>query len=231
MARLALAACLAALALAAPAAAAPGAKKAAAPATPEAQGEALARRVQRFYARARDFSAAFQQTYDYVAFGRQEARAGTVRVKKPGLVRWEYDQPEKKLLVIDGKSFWSYVPEDNQVMVKRDLKGNEASAAFSFLWGRGDLLAEFSARKVEPPAGLPAGTQGEALELLPKKPGSVQRVVFVVDPKGAVLASVLTDAQGNLNRLVFVDGKLDQRLDGKLFVFEVPKGASVQELP
>ena len=192
-------------------------------------GRALALKVQRYYGRTKDFSAAFAQRYSYPALERVDEKTGLVQVKKPGLVRWEYLTPEKKLLLLDGAAFWQWVPEDNQVTVKRSLSGNELSSAFTFLWGKGDLLAEFSPRTIALPAGLP---KGKALELLPKKPGgSVQKLIFAVDAKGQVLASVVTDAQGNENRLIFSDAKVDQKLADAGFKFEIPKGASVQELP
>ena len=233
----------AALALAPPAAraaaaAAPAAKKAAkekgkgkaiAEASEVKQGRRLAERVQKYYGRSKDFSAAFAQRYSYLALGRVDEKTGTVQVKKPGLVRWEYLTPEKKLLVLDGLAFWQWAPEDNQVVVKRNVQATELSSAFTFLWGKGDLLAEFSPKAIALPEGMP---KGEALELLPKKPGgSVQKLVFSVDAKGQVVASQVTDAQGNENRLVFSDAKVDQKLQDALFKFEVPKGASVQELP
>jgi outer membrane lipoprotein-sorting protein len=59
----------------------------------------------------------------------------------------------------------------------------------------------------------------------------VQRVVFVVGKRGDVQASVLTDVQGNTNRLVFSNTKIDQKLDAARFTFTPPAGATVQELP
>jgi outer membrane lipoprotein carrier protein len=212
----------------APAPAAPPGKPAGEAAEVKA-GRALARRVQRFYGRSKDLSAAFSQRYTYAALGRIEEKSGTVQVKKPGLVRWEYQAPEKKLLLLDGAAFWQWLPEDNQVTVKRAVQADELSAAFTFLWGKGDLLAEFAPRAVELPPELPAG---QGLSLLPLRPGgSVQKLLLAVDARGRVLASVVTDAQGNENRLVFTGAKVDQALPDALFRFEVPKGASVQELP
>jgi outer membrane lipoprotein carrier protein len=193
------------------------------------RGTSLAHRVQRFYGHSKDFSASFSQRYSHLALGRVEERTGTVQVKKPGLLRWEYQTPEKKLLLLDGKAFWQWVPEDNQVTVKRGVVEGELSAAFTFLWGKGDLLAEFAPQHLPLPEGMP---QGEALLLLPRKEGgAVSRLLLVVDPHGQVLASQVTDGQGNENRLLFTGAKVDQSLSADLFVFAVPKGASLQELP
>jgi outer membrane lipoprotein carrier protein len=195
----------------------------------EARGRAIAERVQRYYGKRKDFQATFTQRYTYAALGRVEEKTGVVQVKKPGLLRWEYAGKDKKLLVLDGKAFWQWSPEDNQVTVKRDVRGEQLSSAFTFLWGKGDLLAEFSPKAVALPEGLPPG---DAVELDPKKPGgNVQRIVFSVDAEGRVLASVVTDGSGNENRLVFEGAKIDQNLPDSTFQFAPPAGANVQELP
>ena len=46
---------------------------------------------------------------------------------------------------------------------------------------------------------------------------------------GQVLASVVTNPQGDVNQLVFSEAKVDQGLPDALFHFEPPKGAFVQE--
>jgi len=194
-----------------------------------AEGRKIALRVQRFYGKRRDFQAAFAQRYTYAALGRAEEKSGVVQVKRPGLLRWEYAAPDKRLLVLDGKAFWQWSPDDNQVSVKRDVRGEQLSSAFTFLWGKGDLLGEFVPRALALPAGLP---QGDAVLLLPKQSGgSVQQIIFSVDKQGRVLASVVTDAQGNENRLIFSDAKIDQKLPDTTFQFTPPAGANVEELP
>ena len=73
--------------------------------------------------------------------------------------------------------------------MKRNFGGDQLSSAFTFLWGKGDLLKEFAPRKVDPPKDLP---QGDALELTPLKANSgVQRLLFVVSPKGTRLARLI----------------------------------------
>ncbi|HET7787104.1 MAG TPA: outer membrane lipoprotein carrier protein LolA [Myxococcales bacterium] len=196
-------------------------------APPADAGRALAQRVQRFYAHTRDFSAHFRQHYTYVAMGRVEDSEGTVQVKKPGSVRWDYASPDKRTLYVQGKTLWIWRPEDQEAQVKRDFGGDQLSSAFTFLWGRGNLLKEFSPRLVPTPRGLPAG---DALELLPLKPvAGVAKLLFVVGKDGQVLASVVHNPQGDINQIVFSDPKVDQGLRDSLFHFEPPKGAYVQE--
>jgi outer membrane lipoprotein carrier protein len=192
------------------------------------EGRAIARRVQAFYAQTKDFSAAFRQRYTYVAIGRVEESEGTVQVKKPGMVRWDYAKPDRRTLYVEGRTLWIWRPEDQEAQVKRDFGGEQLSSAFTFLWGKGNLLKEFSPRAVATPEGLP---RGDALELTPIKPmPGVQKLLFVVGKDGQVLASVVTNAQGDVNQIVFSTAKTDQGLSESLFHFVPPKGAYVQEL-
>ena len=188
---------------------------------------ALSSRVQSFYAHTRDFSAKFNQHYSYLAMGRVEDSEGSVQVKKPGSVRWDYQKPDQRTLYVQGRTLWIWRPDDKEAQVKRDFGGDQLSSAFTFLWGKGDLLKEFSPRIVARPAGLP---KGDALELLPVKPvAGVQKLLFVVGKDGQVLASVVTNPQGDVNQIVFSEARVDQGLPDSLFHFEPPKGAFVQE--
>jgi outer membrane lipoprotein carrier protein len=99
---------------------------------------------------------------------------------------------------------WLYEPEDRQAF-KQDLKGSQLPAALAFLTGKGKLAVEFDivfAGKV--PYGTPADY---VLSLSPKTPqAQVKSILFIVDPRTYdVRESVITDAQGNTNDLVFAD--------------------------
>jgi chaperone LolA len=196
-------------------------------AAPRDPGRALARRVQAYYAHSKDFSARFAQHYVYLAIGRVEDSQGTVQMKKPGFVRWDYEKPEKRTLFVEGRTLWIWRPEDKEAQVKRNFGGDQLSSAFTFLWGKGSLLKEFTAKAIPRQPGLP---EGDALELDPIKPvPGVAKLVFVVAKDGQVLASVTTNSQGDTNQIVFSEAKVDQGLPDALFHFDPPKGAYVQE--
>ena len=197
------------------------------PAPPHDAARALAQRVRHFYAHTRDFSANFAQRYTYLAMGRVEDSAGTVQVKKPGSVRWDYQKPDKRSMFVQGRTLWIWRPDDKEAQVKRDFGGDQLSSAFTFLWGKGDLLKEFSPATAPQPDGLP---RGDTLQLTPVKPvAGVAKLLFVVGKDGQVLASVVTNPQGDVNQIVFSESKVDQGLPDALFHFEPPKGAYVQE--
>lgn len=187
---------------------------------------AIAQRVQRHYERIRDFSARFAQTSTYPTFGNVKNATGKVFLKKPVLLRWQYD--DGRLVVIDGKELWNWNPEDKEAQVKRGFGADQVPSEFAFLFGKGKLLDRFAVRSVPKPADLPAG---EAIELVPRKASAdVRTLLFVVDKRGQVLASVLTNGQGDVNQLVFSEIKVGSGLADSLFHFDPPKDAHVQVL-
>src|SRR5258706_1839056 len=187
---------------------------------------AIAQRVQRHYERTRDFSARFAQTSSYLTFGNVKNATGKVFLKKPVLLRWQYD--DGRLVVIDGKELWNWNPEDKEAQVKRGFGADQVPSEFAFLFGKGKLLDRFAVRSVPKPEGLPAG---EAIELVPRQASAeVRKLLFVVDKRGQVLASVLTNGQGDVNQLAFSEVKVSSGLADSLFHFDPPKDAHVQVL-
>jgi outer membrane lipoprotein carrier protein len=58
---------------------------------------------------------------------------GVILFKKPNLLRWELDKPERMIIVIDGRTILSYYPNKKQAE-RKDLQENPTSrAAMEFL--------------------------------------------------------------------------------------------------
>src|SRR5215218_843491 len=72
-------------------------------AAPVESAAALASRLQTRYDAIKDFTADFTQTYEGGVLRRKTTESGTLLVKKPGRMRWEYKAPEEKLFVADGR--------------------------------------------------------------------------------------------------------------------------------
>jgi outer membrane lipoprotein carrier protein len=189
-------------------------------------GRAVATRVQRFYQRATDFTARFEQTSTYPTFGNVKKASGKLFLKKPDLLRWEYD--DGRLIVLDGQALWTWNAEDKEATVKRGFGAQEVPPEFAFLFGKGTLLDRFSVQGIPHPEGLP---EGASIELLPRRPSpEVQKLVLVAAPDGQVRASVVTNSQGDTNQLVFSEVRTNVKLENTLFRFEPPAGAHVTEL-
>jgi outer membrane lipoprotein carrier protein len=199
-----IAALAAALALAAPAGAA-------APPAPDAG--ALARRVQAFYEHTRDLEARFVQEYTYASFGRTQTSSGVLRVKKPGRLRWDYQAPARKTVLVSGNRLTQFEPEANQVYVDERFDLTALSSAVTFLVGKGNLEKEFT----------PSLDAEGRLVLTPRQADArVTQVVLTVGPEGQVTATRVEDAQGNVNALRFQDLRRNEGLPDAAFELELP---------
>src|SRR5512142_462063 len=166
-----------------------------APAAPkDPAAAALAAKVQGYYERTRDLEARFTQTYTYSGFGRKQVSSGTLRVKKPGMMRWDYEKPAPKTIAVKGSRLVQWEPEENQAYVDEEFDASAMSAAVTFLLGKGDLAREFD---------LSVSDLGE-LVLRPKAPDPrVQSIALTVAEDGAVTATRVVDGSGNVNELKF----------------------------
>jgi outer membrane lipoprotein carrier protein len=187
---------------------------------PSAGAEELARRVEARHRTVRDLTARFVQTYRSGLVGREIVESGTLSLKRPGRMRWEYREPERKTFVSDGRKYYFYVPADRQVVV-RDQAGDR-SVTTLLLTGQADILAEFTVA-LEPPE------KGRArLRLTPRRENAeVQQVVLEVDEQSRIRALKVTDAQGSESRFQFEGIRENVGLDDGLFRFDVPRGVEV----
>lgn len=193
---------------------------AAAPAAAAESGEALARRVDARQAGVRDLTARFVQSYRSGVLGREVTERGTVSIKKPGRMRWEYREPEKKLFVSDGTQFFFYVPADKQVIVKAQDAGGEGVAAI--VLGGGKILDHFQAFAEDP---LPGRVR---LRLVPRKADAdVQRVYLDLDAEARVVAIEVWDVQGGHSRFQFEAVRENVGLKDEPFRFQPPPGVEV----
>src|SRR5262245_26778157 len=74
---------------------------------------AIALGVDERYNRLRSLKADFVEKY--TGAGAERIESGTLWLKKPGKMRWEYRSPREKLFLSDGKQAWFYVPGDARV--------------------------------------------------------------------------------------------------------------------
>ncbi|HSL23237.1 MAG TPA: outer membrane lipoprotein carrier protein LolA [Vicinamibacterales bacterium] len=186
----------------------------------------VARAVQQRYDTIRDFSAAFVHVYEGGVLRKKVTERGTVQIKKPGRMRWEYTAPEKKVFVADGTQIYSYIPEDRQVIVRPMPTTDEATTATLFLTGKGNLTRDFAVSFGELP-GAPAGTL--VLKLVPKQTERDYDTLFLAVERDTYQIRVLSaaDRQGGRSTFTFTGIKENTGIADKTFTFRIPRGADV----
>jgi outer membrane lipoprotein carrier protein len=179
-----------------------------------ADAGALAQKVQAFYESTRDLEATFHQTYTYSGFGRRQVSKGTLKVKKPGMMRWDYETPTPKTVAVKGSRLVQYEPEENQAYVDERFDATAMSAAVTFLLGKGDLAREFR---------LSVDGAGD-LVLRPKEEDPrVESIALAVGADGEVRATRVVDGAGNVNEIRFEKVKRNLGLSDAAFDVKLPK--------
>jgi outer membrane lipoprotein carrier protein len=182
-------------------------------------------RVQQFYAGIKQVTASFRQEVTNTTFGSTKSSDGTVWIEKPGKMRWDYlekrktDTVVKKSFISNGQTLY-VVEHDNKQVVKKNLSQDLMPVAVSFLYGKGDLSAEFN--PVLDTSGK-YGAQGDVvLKLTPKKPSAQYKtLVLVVNPDDFhVKQSIIIDASDNVNHFLFFAPDFEKPISDKWFEFD-----------
>jgi outer membrane lipoprotein carrier protein len=212
----------------APLFAAPTAVAAAAPAPaakPTASAADVVDKVQKFYAGIQQVTAQFRQAVTNDTWGSTKTSDGAVFIMKPGKMRWDYLE-QRKADVIVKKSFISngtvlYVVEhDNKQVMKKNLSQDLMPVAVSFLYGKGDLKAEFS------PELDTSGKYGEkdnlVLKLTPKQPSAQYKNLYLVVSASDfhVTQSVIVDSSNNVNHFRFFSPDFVKPIKPSTFEFD-----------
>src|SRR5205809_6647707 len=101
---------------------------------------ALARAVDEHYNRLRTLQAEFTEIYR--GSGIERTESGTLWLKKPGKMRWEYRSPREKLFLSDSKDAWFYLPCDRQARKSEAKKLEDLRSPLAFLLGKTRLEKE-----------------------------------------------------------------------------------------
>lgn len=190
--------------------------------------------VQSFYDQTKTLQAEFEQTRYTRLYDRYDRARGKVVFKKPGMMRWDYAEPNGQVFVSDGKKLLIYQPpeegEKNGQLIERALEEDQLPSAFSFLIGSGNLEKDFEVRLLEHDDERFQG--GYVLQLVPRKPTpNYEQLVFYVRTlttgtkrAGIVQRVLIIDSSGNRNRFDFSKIKFNRDVSDKRFNYRPPKG-------
>jgi outer membrane lipoprotein-sorting protein len=181
--------------------------------------------VQKFYANIKQVTSLFRQTVKNSTFGTEKTSDGKVLLLKPGKMRWDYyektktDVKVKKSFISNGTTLY-VVEHDNKQVMKKDLKQDLLPVAVTFLYGKGDLKAEFNS--AVDTSGTYGGKDEIVLKLTPKQPSAQYKSLFLVVNKADfhVSQSVIVDSSNNVNHFRFFAPDFDSPIKDTLFEFD-----------
>ena len=188
--------------------------------------EQILDRVEKHYT-GKSFEAEFIQESTIKAMDIIDFASGKIFVRYPGMMRWEYEKPEKQIIISDGHKLWIYRPADNQVMT--------GSAPAFFSDGKGaSLLSDIKLVRKKFKISLENSKEDFFYELklqpLEKKLDVTDIRLSVTKNTFTVIRIITYNSYGDENRIEFTNHQFDVKLDESLFSFKIPPGADVLQL-
>src|ERR1700688_3554482 len=197
----------------------------AASANPAPDVQAIAQAVDNHYNHLQTLQTDFTESYRGAGIERTES--GSLWLKKPGKMRWEYRSPMEKLFLSDGKDAWFYVPGERQVRRTAVKKLDDLRSPLAFLLGKTKLEKELQGLSVAPDLA-PVAAGDVVLRGVPKSLADrVSQVLLEITPEHWIGRIVIEEVDGSVTEYRFTSQKEDVAVPDQRFQFTVPDGVEV----
>ena len=185
----------------------------------------VADKVDQRYNHLQTLEAQFSETYSGAGMTRTES--GTLTLKKPGRMRWDYDQPRPKMFLTDGTTAWFYVPGERQVRRAPVKQLDDLRSPLRYLLGKTKLEKEFVSLAIATDA-KPVNAGDIVLRGIPK--GMQERVaqtLVEVTPDGLITRIEVQELDGSVTEFRFLQQRENVQLADQHFRFTPPPGVEV----
>ena len=188
---------------------------------------AVAQAVDAHYNGLRSLRADFVEIYQ--GSGTERTESGTLWLKKPGKMRWEYRSPEDKLFVGDGKDAWLYLPIERQARKSSMRKLSDLRSPLAFLLGKTKLEKKLRGLSFAPDVatwkpddlvlrGVPRGMEDQ-----------VRLVLLEITPQHQIARIMIHGVDDSITEYRFSDQKENIDVADGQFHFAAPAGTEVVE--
>ena len=185
----------------------------------------LAAKVDQRYDHLHSLEARFTETYAGAGMSRTES--GTLLLKKPGRMRWEYDQPRPKLFLSDGQTAWFYVPGERQARRTPVKQLDDLRSPLRYLLGKTKLEKELDGLSLAPDQ-QPINSGDLVLRGVPKgMRDRVAQTLLEVAPDGLIVRIVVEELDGSTTEFRFLQQRENVELADQQFRFTPPPGVEV----
>jgi outer membrane lipoprotein carrier protein len=189
--------------------------------------KAIATAVDAHYNHLRTLEAEFTELYR--GSGMERTESGTLWLKKPGKMRWEYRSPKEKLFVSDGKTAWFYVPEDRQARKSSAKKLEDLRSPLAFLLGKTKLEKELRGLSLAPDIE-PLASGDVVLRGVPKGlEDQISEIVLEVTPDNRIARLIMQEVDGASTEYRFSDQQEDVNIQDARFGFKPPAETEIVE--
>jgi outer membrane lipoprotein carrier protein len=194
-------------------------------ANPTLDVHAIAQAVDDRYNHLQTLQAEFTETYRGAGIERTES--GSLWLKKPGKMRWEYRSPKEKLFLSDGKDAWFYLPGDRQVRRSSVKKLDDLRSPLGFLLGKTRLEKELDGLSLASDVA-PLTPGNTVLRGVPKTMADrINEVVLEVTPDYHIARIQFEEADESVTEYRFSEQRENAAIADQRFRFSPPPGVEI----
>jgi outer membrane lipoprotein carrier protein len=184
-----------------------------------------ARAVDHHYNQLKSFKGSFVEIYQGPGISRSES--GTVWLKKPGRMRWEYHEPKEKLFLTDSENAYFYVPGERQARKTPLKKIDDIRSPLRYLLGKTKLEKELDHLSLAPDIA-PLQPGNLVLRGVPKgMTDRITEVLLEVSPAHQIARIVVQGADGATTDFRFSGMEENVPLADSFFRFKPPPGVQM----
>ncbi len=187
----------------------------------------IADAVDRRYNDLRSLRAEFTEIYRGAGVERTES--GTLWLKRPAKMRWEYRKPREKLFIADGKDAWFYVPGERRARKAPLKKLDDLRSPLRYLLGKSKLAREFDDLALA--SDVAPLTRGNLmLRGAPHGMGDrTASVLFEITPESRIARLVIEEVDGSTTEFRFADTAENVAVSDAQFRLSLPADVEVVE--
>jgi outer membrane lipoprotein carrier protein len=190
-------------------------------AAPDARLDPLLHSVENHYNHAQSLKLDFSETYS-VSRRPTQVERGTLFLRKPGKMRWDYAAPAGKVFLSDGKNILLYTPGNNRLEKSRLKESEDLRAPLAFLLGKLNFWKEFRS--------FTSRTEGDST-WISATPNSDQlaysQVDFLIAPDAQIHRVRITGQDRSILEFTFNNEQVNAPVTVSMFTFTPPAGTEI----
>jgi outer membrane lipoprotein carrier protein len=187
----------------------------------------VAKAVDEKYNHLKTLQADFTEIYRGVGMERTES--GTLWLKKPGKMRWEYRSPKEKLFLSDGRSAWFWVVGERQVQRTQLKQLEDLRSPIAFLLGKTQLEKELQGLSVAPDVA-PLEPGDTVLRGVPKAMADrVAQIVLEITPEHWIRRILIEEVDDSTTEYRFTSQQENLPVADQKFQFEPSAAVEVMD--
>jgi len=181
------------------------------------------------YKKINNVEADFTQSVAFEGFDTTATSKGKVYFKR-GKMRWDYAEPTRQQIFVDGETVLHYTPENKQVL--QSVLGKQTGLPIDLFFSIDKIEALFNLSQEK--KNIPKGHA--ALILKPKEKGSqVTQMIVTLAPLPKVgglfiQKIILHEENGNQSTFQFKNFRVNKTLADQVFSFKIPAGVELVDL-